>query len=163
MASAFRSLASLFGADDTLPWTDAKLIALCEKEAGEAPGGPGSREQGDALMKLAWALVHSTRAPDVQRGIAILEGQINSRNAAQREVLYLLGVGYYRAGDYARSRRVVEQAIQVAPDSRQAHSLKKMVEDKIQSEGVIGVGIAAIASALLVGGVAAIAASSRKK
>lgn len=31
----------------------------------------------------------------------------------KREVLYLLAVGQYRAGEYARSRRLVDQALQV--------------------------------------------------
>jgi hypothetical protein len=31
----------------------------------------------------------------------------------KREILYLLAVGQFRAGEYARSRRLVDQALQV--------------------------------------------------
>lgn len=31
----------------------------------------------------------------------------------QREKLYLLAVGYYRSGEYARSRQLVEQCLEV--------------------------------------------------
>lgn len=32
----------------------------------------------------------------------------------KREILYLLAVGYFRAGDYTRSRRLVDDALEVS-------------------------------------------------
>ncbi|KAL5134757.1 Mitochondrial fission 1 protein A [Glycine soja] len=72
----------------------------------------------------------------------------------QREKLYLLAVGYYRSNDYGRSRQLVEQCLEIAPDWRQALSLKKIVEDRIAKDGVIGIGITATAVGLIVGGIA---------
>lgn len=47
----------------------------CELEAsGEKAAISG--ENNDSIMRLAWALVHSRNAPDVQRGIAMLEGML---------------------------------------------------------------------------------------
>jgi hypothetical protein len=47
----------------------------CELEAsGEKAAVSG--ENNDSIMRLAWALVHSRNAPDVQRGIAMLEGML---------------------------------------------------------------------------------------
>ncbi|PNX89473.1 hypothetical protein L195_g045593, partial [Trifolium pratense] len=43
----------------------------------------------------------------------------------------------------------------IAPDWRQALSLKKIVEDGIAKDGVIGIGISATAAGILVGIVAA--------
>eukprot|EP00850_Spirogloea_muscicola_P011368 SM000070S21334 [mRNA] locus=s70:398476:400013:+ [translate_table: standard] len=80
----------------------------------------------------------------------------------QREVLYLLAVGYFRSSDYTRSRRFVDKALQVQPNFRQAESLKKMVEDKIAADGMIGIGLAATAVALVGAGVAALATSRRR-
>lgn len=49
------------------------LMQSCELEAsGEKAAVSG--ENSDSIMRLAWALVHSRNAPDVQRGIAMLEG-----------------------------------------------------------------------------------------
>ncbi|RYR00358.1 hypothetical protein Ahy_B07g088491 isoform H [Arachis hypogaea] len=79
----------------------------------------------------------------------------------QREKLYLLAVGYYRSGDYSRSRDLVERCLMIAPDWRQAVTLKKAIEDRITKDGVIGLGIAATAVGLIAGGIAA--AVSRKK
>ncbi|KAG5109476.1 hypothetical protein JHK82_038699 [Glycine max] len=79
----------------------------------------------------------------------------------QREKLYLLAVGYYRNADYSRSRDLVDRCLAIAPDWRQAVTLKTTIEDKITKDGVIGLGIAATAVGLIAGGIAA--AVSRKK
>ncbi|RVW92259.1 Mitochondrial fission 1 protein A [Vitis vinifera] len=49
----------------------------------------------------------------------------------------------------------------IAPDFRQALTLKKTVEDRIAKDGVIGIGITATAVGLIAGGIAA--ALARKK
>lgn len=114
-------------------------------------------------MRLSWALVHSKQTDDVNRGIAMLEASLDSDNSPlqMREKLYLLAVGHYRNGDFSRSRQLVERCLEIAPDWRQAVSLKKVVEDKIAKDGVIGIGIAATAVGLLVGGIAAAVARKR--
>ncbi|KAK9273841.1 hypothetical protein L1049_018653 [Liquidambar formosana] len=78
-----------------------------------------------------------------------------------REKLYLLAVGYYRSDDYSRSRQLVERCLEIAPDWRQARTLKQTIENKITRDGVIGIGIAVTAVGLLAGGIAA--AVARKK
>ncbi|KAL5059226.1 hypothetical protein RYX36_030830 [Vicia faba] len=54
--------------------------------------------------------------------------------------------------DIQRGVAMLESTI--APDWRQALSLKKAVEDRIAKDGVIGIGITATVVGLLVGGVA---------
>ncbi|CAN6444112.1 unnamed protein product [Victoria cruziana] len=114
-------------------------------------------------MRLSWALVHSRQPEDVQRGIAMLEAAVDNANSPleRREKLYLLAVGYFRSGDYSRSRNLLEQSLEISPDFRQAQSLKKVVEDRIAKDGVIGIGIAATVTGIVVGGIAA--ALARKK
>ncbi|KAK3002263.1 hypothetical protein RJ639_020394 [Escallonia herrerae] len=73
----------------------------------------------------------------------------------RREKLYLLAVGYYRSGDFSRSRQLLQECLEIAPDWRQALSLQKTVEDRITKDGVIGIGITATAVGLIVGGIAA--------
>ncbi|XP_076955014.1 mitochondrial fission 1 protein A-like [Bidens hawaiensis] len=108
-------------------------------------------------MRLSWALVHSRQPEDVQRGIAMLEASIVNTNSPlqKREKIYLLAVGYYRSGDFAKSRMLLEQALEIAPDWSQALSLKKAIEDRITKDGVIGIGITATAVGLIAGGIAA--------
>ncbi|XP_026418187.1 mitochondrial fission 1 protein A-like [Papaver somniferum] len=114
-------------------------------------------------MRLSWALVHSRQPEDVQRGIAMLEASLAGALTPlqKREKLYLLSVGYYRSGDYSKSRQLLDRCLEIAPDFRQALSLKKTVEDRIAKDGVIGIGIAATAVGLLAGGIAAAVARKR--
>ncbi|MBA0633292.1 hypothetical protein Godav_001914, partial [Gossypium davidsonii] len=138
----------------------ALLIQGCEKEAAEANGSDESKNE--CLTRFSWALVHSRRTEDVERGIAMLEASIASTTdpLKMREKLYLLAVGHFRRGDYSRSRELVEQCLMVEPEWRQAQSLKKAIEDRITKDGVIGIGIAVSAAGLIAGGLAA--ALSRK-
>ncbi|KAE9596315.1 hypothetical protein Lal_00048769 [Lupinus albus] len=156
------SVGSFFSGSDPLPWCDSQIIAGCEREVS----GASSEHMNECLLRLSWALVHSKQPHDVQRGIAMLQGSLPSTNdpLQHRERLYLLAVGYYRSADYSNSRELVDTCLQVAPDWRQALTLKKSIEDRIKKDGVIGLGIAATAVGavgLIAGGIAA--AVSRKK
>lgn len=158
------SIGSFFGSGDNLPWTDADIIANCEREAlGDGAGLSKDTDNSDSIMRLSWALVHSRRPADVQRGIAMLEAALDTdcEPSQKREILYLLAVGHYRAEDYPRSRQFIDQALQISPDFRQALTLRKVVEEKITKDGVIGIGIAVTAVGLVAGGIAA--ALARKK
>ncbi|KAK9726027.1 hypothetical protein RND81_05G185300 [Saponaria officinalis] len=150
----FESIGNFFSGSDHIPWCDTNIIASIEQEVAEAAS---DEEKGQSLMRLSWALVHSKRSEDVQRGIAMLEASLAKTSSSplqRREKLYLLAVGYFRSDDFARSRQLVEQCLEIAPDWRQALTLKKNVEDKIARDGVIGIGITATALGLLVGGIA---------
>ncbi|KAF8398267.1 hypothetical protein HHK36_017194 [Tetracentron sinense] len=158
----FDSVSSFFGGGDQIPWCDRDIVARCEKEVVEADGVKDEL-RSESILRLSWALVHSRQPENVQRGIAMLEASLgNSSSPLQkREKLYLLAVGHYRSSDYSRSRQLVERCLEIAPDWRQALTLKKTIEDKIAKDGVIGIGIAATAVGLVAGGIAA--ALSRKK
>ncbi|XP_004491260.1 mitochondrial fission 1 protein A-like [Cicer arietinum] len=153
-----------FSGKDLLPSCDSDIIAGCEREVAEAEKQSSSDDSmQESLLRLSWALVHSKQPQDVQRGIAMLQSSLPSTidPLQQREKLYLLAVGYYRSGDYSRSRDLVEKCLEIAPDWRQATTLKTAIEERITKDGVIGLGIAATAVGLIAGGIAA--AVSRKK
>ncbi|GJP44989.1 hypothetical protein CLOM_g4378 [Closterium sp. NIES-68] len=153
--SLWNDVTSFFSPADTLPWTDEKTIQACERDVLDPGQAAASR---DNLMKLAWALVHSRREADVVRGIAMLDEQLRAATDPQQrhEALYLKAVGCYRAGDLQRARQLVEDALKISPTSHQAARLKTCIESKIASDGVIGVGIAASAVAVI--GAVAVAA-----
>ncbi|KAM0954106.1 putative mitochondria fission 1 protein [Dioscorea sansibarensis] len=156
----FESVGSFFSGGDSIPWCDRDIIVGCEREVAEVGN---AEHRSESLTRLSWALVHSRQPEDVNRGIGMLEASLDGSNSSSqiREKLYLLAVGYYRSGDYSKSRQLLDRCLEIAPDWRQALTLKKVVEDRITKDGVIGVGIAATAVGLLVGGVAA--ALARKK
>lgn len=49
-------------------------IQGCEREVADAEKGSNDKLKSECIMRLSWALVHSKRPEDVQRGIAMLEG-----------------------------------------------------------------------------------------
>lgn len=151
----FESVGTFFSTNsENIIWCDHDIIAGCEKEVREAAS---EEQKSDSVMRLSWALVHSKDQADVNRGIAMVEASLaNSNSSLQtREKLYLLAVGYYRNGDYPKSRQLVDHCLEIEPEWRQARTLKKAVEDKISKDGLIGVGIATTAVGLLIGGIAA--------
>ncbi|KVI08117.1 mitochondrial fission 1 protein A-like [Cynara cardunculus var. scolymus] len=155
----FESIGTFFIAGDQIPLCDSDVVIGCEHEVAEAEKSSSDEMKKECRMRLSWALVHSKRPEDVQRGIAMLEASLAGTNnpLQMREKLYLLAVGYYRNGDYSRSRQLVDRCLEAEPDCRQALTLKKSIEDHIRKDGVIGIGIAATTIGVLVGGLAAIA------
>ncbi|XP_073157323.1 mitochondrial fission 1 protein A-like [Henckelia pumila] len=153
----FESVTNFFTGGDHIPWSTPDVIHGCEREVAEATKEESDERKSESIMRLSWALVHGRQPEDVQRGIAMLEESLTNTNSPlqKREKLYLLAVGYYRSGDYSRSRQLLDQCLEIAPDWRQALSLKKTVEDRITKDGVIGIGITATAVGLLAGGLAA--------
>jgi len=156
----FDSVGSFFRGGDVIPWCDGDIIAGCEKDVAESNS---EEKKNESIMRLSWALVHSRQPQDVQRGIAMLEASLDSSKSPlqRREKLYLIAVGYYRSEDYPKSRQLVDLCLETQPDWRQALSLKKLVEDRITKDGMIGIGIAVTAASVLAGGLAA--ALARKK
>ncbi|KAL8129374.1 hypothetical protein V2J09_018529 [Rumex salicifolius] len=151
------SVGNFFTGGDNIPWCDREIITGCEREVAEASKGSSDDAKAKCLMRLSWTLVHSRQPEDVQRGIAMLQSSNGNCPLQMREKLYLLAVGYYRSENFIRSRQLVDRCLEIAPDWRQALTLKKTIEDKITTDGVIGIGIAATAIGLVVGGIAAFA------
>ncbi|XP_026424351.1 mitochondrial fission 1 protein A-like [Papaver somniferum] len=163
ISNFFESIGSFFTGGDQIPWCDRDIILGCEREIAENGNDTSDEAKNESIMRLSWALVHSRQPEDVQRGIAMLEASLAGALTPlqKREKLYLLSVGYYRSGDYSKSRQLLDRCLEIAPDFRQALSLKKTVEDRIAKDGVIGIGIAATAVGLLAGGIAAAVARKR--
>ncbi|KAL8041337.1 hypothetical protein ABFX02_10G158400 [Erythranthe guttata] len=157
MNQFFESVTNFFGGGDHVPWSTPDVILGCEREVAEARKDESADRTNESIMRLSWALVHSRLQEDMQRGIAMLEASLTNTNSPlqKREKLYLLAVGYYRVGNYSKSMQLLDQCLEIAPDWRQALSLKKTVEDRVTKDGVIGIGITATAVGLIAGGIAA--------
>uniref|UniRef100_A0A6N2L4M6 Mitochondrial fission 1 protein n=1 Tax=Salix viminalis TaxID=40686 RepID=A0A6N2L4M6_SALVM len=157
LGKVIESITNFFTGADQIPWCDRDIVVGCEQEVREAEKGSSDEFKNECIMRLSWALVHSRQTEDVQRGIAMLDSSLGSTTSPLklREKLYLLAVGYYRSGDYSRSRELVEDCLKIEPEWRQAQSLKKAIEDRIKKDGMIGIGIATAAVGVVAGGIAA--------
>ncbi|KAJ8570414.1 hypothetical protein K7X08_037386 [Anisodus acutangulus] len=122
----------------------------CERVVADATKGASDEGKNESIMRLSWALIHSKQPEDVQRGITMLEVHYSNEKS-----FYLLAVGYYRSGEYSKSRELTGQCFEIAPDWRQALSLKKAIDDRITKDGVIGIGVTVTTIGLIAGGIVA--------
>merc|ERR1711977_443223 len=78
---------------------------------------------------------------DKQLGIQLLSEIFRSSPDRRRECLYYLALGNYKLGNYAEARRYNDLLIDLEPNNLQAGSLRGLIEEKVQREGLVGVAI----------------------
>jgi fission 1 protein len=86
-------------------------------------------------------LIKSNARGDQQLGIQLLSEIFRSSPDRRRECLYYLALGNYKLGNYAEARRYNDLLIDLEPNNLQAASLRGLVEEKVQREGLVGVAI----------------------
>jgi len=86
-------------------------------------------------------LIKSNQRPEQQEGIRLLSEIFRNSPERRRECLYYLALGNYKLGSYAEARKYNELLLDLEPDNLQADSLKSLVDDKVQREGLVGVAI----------------------
>lgn len=59
----------------------------------------------------------------------------------RRECLYYLALGHYKLGNYSEARRYNDLLLDLEPGNLQAGSLRGLVEERVQREGLVGVAI----------------------
>jgi len=59
----------------------------------------------------------------------------------RRECLYYLGLGNYKLANYQEARRYNDLLLDIEPANLQARSLKELIDDRVQKEGLMGVAI----------------------
>lgn len=120
----------------------------------------GDMASVSSKFNYAWGLVKSNNANEQRRGVQLLTEVFKESPQRRRELLYYLAVGSYKLGDYAEARRYIVTLLGHEPENKQAIALKRMIEDRISKESLIGMGIVAGTVAL---GATVIAAFLKKK
>lgn len=101
-------------------------------------------------FNYAWGLIKSSTRPEQQEGVRLLTEIFRNSPERRRECLYYLALGNYKLGSYAEARRYNERLLELEPENMQAMSLKGLVDERVQREGLMG--------AAIVSGVVAVAA-----
>jgi fission 1 protein len=86
-------------------------------------------------------LIKSNTRNDQQLGIQLLSEIFRSSPDRRRECLYYLALGNYKLGNYAEARRYNDLLMDLEPNNLQAASLRGLIEEKVQREGLVGVAI----------------------
>ena len=86
-------------------------------------------------------LVKSSTRPDQQLGVRLLSEIFRTSPDRRRECLYYLALGNYRLGNYGEARRYNDLLVEKEPSNLQAADLRRLIDDKVAKEGLMGVAI----------------------
>jgi len=92
-------------------------------------------------FNYAWGLIKSADREDQQYGVQLLSEIFRASPDRRRECLYYLALGHYKLGNYSEARRYNDLLLDLEPGNLQATSLRDLVEEKVQREGLVGVAI----------------------
>ncbi|KAI0597010.1 mitochondria fission 1 protein [Biscogniauxia mediterranea] len=111
----------------------AVLRAQYEKE-GEMVGV-------QTKFNYAWGLVKANSRNDQQMGVRLLSEIFRVSPERRRECLYYLALGNYKLGNYGEARRYNDLLLEREPANLQAADLRRLIDDKVTKEGLMGVAI----------------------
>lgn len=86
-------------------------------------------------------LLKSNSRHDQQLGVRLLSEIFRVAPERRRECLYYLALGNYRLGNYGEARRYNDLLIEKEPANLQAADLRRLIDDKVAKEGLVGVAI----------------------
>ncbi|CAG8520692.1 11686_t:CDS:2, partial [Cetraspora pellucida] len=100
------------------------------------------REEGDVTTQTkfnyAWGLIKSRKKNEQQLGVRLLAEIFRESPERRRECLYYLALGHFKLGEYTHARYYNSELLQREPNNLQAKSLKNLIEDKLNKEGLVG-------------------------
>ncbi|KAJ3196294.1 mitochondrial membrane protein [Irineochytrium annulatum] len=133
-----------FVTEASLPIPKQELDVLASAYAKEKEAG-SVRPQ--TKFDYAWGLVRSNTKADQELGIVLLNEIYRENPTRRRECLYYLSLGDFKLGNYREARKFNEHLLQMEPRNSQALQLRKMIDEKVRSEGLVGMAIVGAAVA----------------
>ncbi|GAW14341.1 hypothetical protein EKO27_g461 [Xylaria grammica] len=92
-------------------------------------------------FNYAWGLVKSNSRNNQQTGVRLLSEIFRVAPERRRECLYYLALGNYKLGNYGEARRYNDLLLEKEPANLQAADLRRLIDDKVTKEGLVGVAI----------------------
>ncbi|KAI9715820.1 MAG: mitochondrial membrane protein [Chrysothrix sp. TS-e1954] len=129
-------------ADSALKPEELRVLQAQYEKEGEFVGV-------QTKFNYAWGLIKSSNRPHQQEGVRLLTDIFRASPDRRRECLYYLALGNYKLGSYAEARKYNDLLLDIEPENLQATSLKGLIDEKVQREGLVG--------AAIVGGIAVVA------
>lgn len=94
------------------------------------------------LRLTLWkGLIKSSARTEQQDGVRLLSEIYRQSPERRRECLYYLALGEYKLGNYAEARRYNDSLLSIEPANLQASSLRDLIDEKVQREGLMGMAI----------------------
>lgn len=100
-------------------------------------------------LVIPQGLIKSATRPEQERGVQLLTSIFRESPPRRRECLYYLALGNYKLGNFQEARRYNELLLEKEPSNMQAGSLRSLIDDKVQREGLVGAAIIGSAAVIL--------------
>jgi fission 1 protein len=105
------------------------------------PAPPHNTESSGRSLIATQGLIKSNARPEQQEGVRLLSEIFRAAPERRRECLYYLALGNYKLGNYGEARRYNDLLIDKEPANLQAASLRTLIDDKVNREGLMGIAI----------------------
>ncbi|KAJ3071101.1 mitochondrial membrane protein [Podochytrium sp. JEL0797] len=89
----------------------------------------------------AYTLVKSGLRRDHEAGLQLLHELYKENPARRRECLYYLSIGNYKLANYVEARKFNEILLQMEPTNAQSLQLRTLIDDKVRTDGLVGMAI----------------------
>ncbi|TPX54608.1 hypothetical protein PhCBS80983_g05857 [Powellomyces hirtus] len=135
---------------DTLPDAREAEVSLSPEELAilrEQYQLEDPKPRPQTKFNYAWALVRSRARTDQEDGIKLLHEIYRDLPSRRRECLYYIALGEYKLGNYKNARKYNETLLQLETRNTQALSLRQLIDEKVKSEGLVGMAIVGAAIA----------------
>ncbi|KAI8993693.1 hypothetical protein BDB01DRAFT_715990 [Pilobolus umbonatus] len=134
--------------DAQVPLTPAELEVLRRQYIKE-----GEYVTIQTKFNYAWGLIKSRNTDHIELGIKLLTEIYTDAPERRRECLYFLAIGHFKISNYSEARRFNDQLLKTEPKNDQGLELKRLIDEKVSTEGVIGLaivsGVVAVGAALV--------------
>ncbi|XP_073403227.1 mitochondrial fission 1 protein isoform X1 [Dendrobates tinctorius] len=115
------------------------LMRFEKKYLAELSAGSLSKS---TQFEYAWCLIRSKYTADIQKGALLLEDLLPKGNKdEQRDYLFYLAVAHHRLKEYEKALKYVKTLLNNEPKNTQALELQKIIDKKMQKEGLVGMAI----------------------
>jgi fission 1 protein len=102
-------------------------------------------------FNFGWGLIKSKDDDDVKTGINILTDIFKTVPSRRAECLYYLSLACFKIKEYREAMRYIDTLLTHQPENKQAVSLKKMIENELARDSLIGFALVSTAIAAGVG------------
>ncbi|XP_068130015.1 mitochondrial fission 1 protein [Hyperolius riggenbachi] len=115
------------------------LMKFEKKYLAELSSGSLSKS---TQFEYAWCLIRSKYSDDIQKGVVILEDLLpKGCKDEQRDYLFYLSVAHCRLKEYDKALKYIRTLLHKEPTNTQAKDLEKVIEKRMQKDGLVGMAI----------------------
>ncbi|KAJ3293374.1 mitochondrial membrane protein [Rhizoclosmatium sp. JEL0117] len=113
----------------------ATIRSLYQKELQSNKVNPQTK------FDYAYTLIKSGLKKDHEAGLQLLHELYKENPARRRECLYYLSIGNYKLANYVESRKFNEILLQIEPRNAQSLKLRELIDNRVRTDGLVGMAI----------------------